>query len=91
MVDLHGTFGDQEKAAESKDQVLTAKAFVVVKQKIGGDGKQRFRELNDPGDAEQEADAYEHGKKEAGVPGSLAHVLRQFVGRDRDENDIVNA
>src|SRR5882762_6810869 len=91
MVYLHRTLSDQKKSSEPKDQVFTAKALVVVEQKIGWDREQGFCELNDPGDAQQEEDPYHHGEQQARVPRPFPELFRKFIRRNGNKDDVVNS
>ncbi len=83
-VDLPGGLGDEEEAAHDEDDVAAAELEA-------GDLEERLREADDPVDAQQQQDAHAHRGQDADAPGPVALVVRQLVGQDGDEDDVVDA
>src|SRR5579859_7021513 len=98
MVNLHRTFGNEKKATEAEDQITATervrsmkahKFYQPLRKKII-DCKQRFLEPNNPGDAEQKSDTHKHGQEKHRIACTLPQLLRQFIGDNGNENDIVD-
>ncbi|MNL70121.1 hypothetical protein D3C87_1950750 [compost metagenome] len=84
FMQFHRTLEQQEKTAEQKDQV-TAGNFEA------GDGEKRCRQRHNPGDGGKQYKAHAERQAEADKACLLALVFGQFVGKDRDEDEIVDA
>ena len=84
VVDLVGRLPDQEQAARDQDQVAPREA--VIEQR-----EQRRRELDDEGDAAEQDQPQDHRQADADTAGVRALCLRQLVGQDGDEDQVVDA
>jgi hypothetical protein len=84
LVDLPRRFVDQEQPADDQDQV--ASADLVTQE-----AEERLRQPHHPHDREQQRDAGQHRDRQPQLARLRALVRRDFVGEDRDEDDVVDA
>jgi hypothetical protein len=83
-VDLVGSLGDEEEAAQAEHQV--APGYLLSEH-----GEERRGEPHDPGDREQEREAQDERQPDAEPAGARLLVDRKPIGKDRDEHDVVDA
>jgi hypothetical protein len=84
VMDLLGRLPDQEHAAGDQDQVAPGK--VVAEQT-----EHRIGELHDEGDRAEQHEPQQQRAADADTPRPGALILRQLVGQDRDEDQVVDA
>lgn len=84
FVQFHRALGEQEGTAEDEDEIATGKGEIR-------NGEKRPRQRDDPRDRKQQQQAHDERKRQADHSRLLALVRRQLVGKDRDEDEIVDA
>ena len=84
VVDFLGRLPDQEQAAGDQDQVAPGEAMAEG-------GEHRRRQLDDDRDGGKQHQPHDQRRRDAQLPGAGPLRLRQFVGQDRDEDQIVDA
>ena len=84
VVNLARRLVDQEEAAGDQDQVAPRDAMAQHRE-------QRRGELHDVGDTAQQAEPQDDRQPDAGAPCPRALMLRQLVGQDGNEDQVVDA
>mgnify|MGYP001140931905 CR=1 FL=1 len=84
LMQFHRALEQQEQAADDQDDVATGQAEAP-------DGDQRCRQRHHPGDGGEQRQAYDESQRQSDHARGIALVRRQLVGKDGDENEIVDA
>jgi hypothetical protein len=84
LVDFQRALREQEQAAADQDQIAPG-------ERLAEHREQRMGQTRDPGQRHQQQDAREHGAGQAHGACAGTLCLRQLVGHDRQENDVVDA
>ncbi len=81
-MDLDHALAEQEQAAKEQNQIASRNPLVA-------DVKQRCNQPGEPYDGEQQRDAREHRKRQAGDPRSRLTLRWQSSDQDRNEDDVI--
>src|ERR1044072_4984094 len=84
VVNLERTLADQEQAAADQDQS-------PPRDLMSDRAEERRRQLDDPGQREQQRDTRQHRAEQPDAPRPRLLRRRQLSGQDRDEDDVVYA
>ena len=84
VVNLVGGFGQQEESAHYEYQIPAGNL-------LAEHAEPGVHQADDPGQAEQQGEAGEHGKADSQRSGEIPLSLRQPAYQDGDEDDVIDA